>query len=312
MLKFEMPTQPLDESAIRYIVREAEIGMADGVDPKASLVEAAQNYLAMEFAREIKAAAEDAMSLADMVGAAPDFTTCLPEGVVIETLGDLDTFANAPDAGCYAAAKAAVKVKPVLGMHRGKWLSKLGIVKAHIDAIGSPSAPRQERDPYTVAQAQVMLADVLTPPSGEPSQGLAEVEQPDVTDPEMREMLGLSPIPEVIGAAIPLSADAAQTHDAAAPHTTGSSASSAGGSPPPPEPVNPGDAYVLFNEAINSDDGALAKRLGVGRSTVHNYLSGRTAKVKCTQAQARVMAAEIDVRVSKLRRAAEIFAAVRD
>jgi transcriptional regulator with XRE-family HTH domain len=69
---------------------------------------------------------------------------------------------------------------------------------------------------------------------------------------------------------------------------------------------------VLLGEALDMDDAALAKRLGVSRSTIHNYTSGKTSRVKITLAQARVLVAEIDARTAKLRQAAEIFSQVRD
>ena len=86
--------------------------------------------------------------------------------------------------------------------------------------------------------------------------------------------------------------------------------SSSGAGPPPA--VNPRDAFVLFGEALDMDDAALAKRLGVSRSTIHNYIRGKTGRVKITLAQARVLMAEIDARAAKLRQAAEIFSRVRD
>ena len=51
---------------------------------------------------------------------------------------------------------------------------------------------------------------------------------------------------------------------------------------------------------------------GMSRSTVYNYLNGKTAKVKITLAQARVINSEIDTRMAKLRLAADSFAQVRD
>lgn len=71
------------------------------------------------------------------------------------------------------------------------------------------------------------------------------------------------------------------------------------------------DAFVAFGEALDSKDADVAKRLGISRSTLHNMVSGKTQRVKCSLDQARVMLGEIDVRMSKLMAAADVFRQVR-
>lgn len=278
----------LAEHAIRHIIREAEARMADGADAKATLVHAAQEYLAGEHSFTIMAALNEACEMAEMIGGEPDLVAKLPDvkaqigaefdGILAgHTQGDMAALS-------YALAKAAVEAKPVMPMNRGKWLAKLGIVKAHIDALGTGST-----------------ASAPPPPPAPPADD----------DADMAAMLGLD-VPEV-PAPPPFVAGSA---DGAAPlPPTNADAPSAvppGHDVPPPPAVNLRDAFVLFGEATDVDDGALAKRLSVSRSTIHNYTNGKVAKVKVTLAQARAMVAEIDMRTAKLRQAADIFAQVRD
>ena len=276
----------LAEHAIRHIVREAEAGMADGADAKAALVQAAQEYLAGEHSFTIMAALDEACDMAEMIGGEPDLVAKLPDvkaqigaefdGILAgHTQGDMAALS-------YALAKAAVEAKPVMPMNRGKWLAKLGIVKAHIDALGTgstasapPPVPPADDDADLAAMLGLDVPEVPAPPPF--VAGSAD---------------GAAPLP-------PMSADAP-------------SAVPPGHDVPPPPAVNPRDAFVLFGEAMEVDDAALAKRLGVSRSTIHNYTKGKTAKVKVTLAQARAMVAEIDMRTAKLRQAADIFAQVRD
>lgn len=276
----------LPEHAIRHIIREAETRMADGADAKATLVQAAQEYLAEQHMHDIAAALTDAKDMADMIGGDVDIPTTLAD-VKAQVGAEFDTIlagATPGDHGAlaWALAKAAVQARPVMPMNRGKWLSKLGIVKAHIDALGSgstastpPPPPPADDDADLAAMLGLDAPEVPTPPPF--VAGSAD---------------GAAPLPQ-------MSADAP-------------SAVPPGRDVPPPPAVNPRDAFVLFGEAMEVDDAALAKRLGVSRSTIHNYTNGKTAKVKVTLAQARAMVAEIDMRTAKLRQAADIFAQVRD
>lgn len=285
----------LPEHAIRHIIREAEARMADGADAKATLVVAAQEYLAGEHAFTIKGAIDGATEMAEMMGAEPDLAATLADvkaqiGAEFETA--MNSFAGGPTQHLATAlAKAAVEAKPVMPMNRGKWLAKLGIVKAHIDALA----------PATTTPAPSEAPPPPPPPPPPPADD----------DADLAAMLGLD-TPEV-PAPPPLSVASADGA-AALPQTSvdAPSAVPLGPDAPPPPAVNPRDAFVLFGEAMEVDEAALAKRLGVSRSTIHNYLNGKTAKVKVTLAQARIMVAEIDLRVAKLRQAADIFAQVRD
>ncbi len=279
----------LPEHAIRHIIREAESHMADGQDAKALLVQMAQNYLAEQHMHDIKGAIDSAREMADMIGGDVDFPAVLAD-VKAQVGAEFDAIlagATPNDDGAlsWSLAKAAVEAKPVMPMNRGKWLAKLGIVKAHIDALV----------PATTTPA----AAVPPPPPADDDADLAAMLGLDV--PEVP-----APPPFVAGSAdgvVPppqMSADV----PSAAPH--GHDA------PPPPVGSNPRDAFILFGEATEVDDAALAKRIGVSRSTIHNYMNGKTAKVKVTLAQARMMVAEIDLRTAKLRQAADIFSQVRD
>lgn len=274
----------LPEHTIRHVIREAEARMVDGADAKATLVQVTQDYLAEQHAIDIKGAIDAAQDLADMTGGEVDLDTVLAE-VKAQIGGEFEKAMNACAGGptqhlADALAKAAVTAKQVIGANRGKWLAKVGIVAEHIAAlVPASAAPLPEpRTEHTVSWGEAIEV---------------EAEQPEVTDPDMRDMLGLAPLPDA----------------AAAPTSTTPAAPAEG---PLPPAVNPRDAFVLIGEAMNLDDAALAKRLGVSRSTVHNYLKGKIARVKISLSQARVVMAEIDARTAKLRHAAEIFSKVRD
>lgn len=285
-------TIALDESAIRTIVREAEIGMADGEDPKALLVAAAQDYIASENAVKIAAKFKEAVDLADMMGDTVDmrsaeFLADVREDFEKQNIANkfediVFQHSEEPDAMCYALAKAIITAKPVLPMHRGKFLSKIGIVASHVAALGSgstassPAAPEPEDDGG--------LADML---------GLSE-ETP-------------APLDQAAGYADIVVAQAPTP--AVAPIAEASSLSAVEG---PPTSADPRGAMILFGQAASYEDADLAKRLGVSRSTVHNYLSGKTIKVKLTLAQARVMLGEIDLRLAKLADAAKLLSAIRE
>jgi DNA-binding XRE family transcriptional regulator len=289
----------LPEHAIRHIIRETEGRMADGADAKATLVQVTQEYLAEQHAIDIKAAIDSANEMAEMMGADADLDTALAE-VKAQIGGEYEKAMNAYAGGptqhlADALAKAAVTAKQVIGANRGKWLAKVGIVADHINALvpatTKPAAPEMDH--------------------GLPTE---HVEQPEITDPDMRDMLGLAPLPGAPAVLPPPLPAASAGGVAAHPQTPAAvpSAAPPGPDAAPPPAVNPRDAFVLFGEALDMDDAELAKRLGVSRSTIHNYTSGKTSRVKITLAQARVLIAEIDARTAKLRRAAEIFSQVRD
>jgi hypothetical protein len=287
----------LDESAIRHIIREAEIGMADGEDAKTLLVSAAQDYIASENAAKIAEKVKEVVDLADMMGmeidtGSPDFLADVRADFATQNISDqFDELVIAHGAGspamCYALARAIIMAKPVLPMHRGKWLSKIGIVASHIAALGSGS---------TASSPPVVDFGATSN---------------DVEDDGLADMLGLSeeppaPLDETGGSADIAAAQAPTT--AAAP----SAAAASPDSPPPPVLANPRQAMILFGEAVSYEDAALAQRLGVSRSTVHNYLSGKTNKVKLSLPQARVMLSEIDLRLAKLSESAKLLAAIRE
>ena len=283
----------LSESAIRTIIREAEIGMADGSDAKALLVAAAQDYIATENAVLIAEQIKSLQDFADMMGTdvdtgAPDFLADVRADFATEGIGEaFDRFiaeyggvADKTDALCYALAKTIITAKPVLPMHRGKWLSKIGIVASHIAALGSgstdstPAAPEPEDDG---------LADML---------GLSE-EPPAPLDEGGYADIAVVPV--------------LTTEDALSAVAPSHSAVEG-----PPTSADPRGAMILFGQAASYEDADLAKRLGVSRSTVHNYLAGKTVKVKLSLAQARVMLSEIDLRLAKLAEAAKLLSAIRE
>jgi DNA-binding XRE family transcriptional regulator len=275
----------LDESAIRTIIREAEIGMADGSDAKALLVAAAQDYIAGENGAKIEEKIKEASDLADMMGVeldtkAPDFLADVRADFATQGISAQFDELIEDQATSYALARAIIMAKPVLPMHRGKWLSKVGIVASHVAALGSgstastPAAPEPEDDG---------LADML---------GLSE-EPPAPLDEGGYADIAVVPV--------------LTTEDALS--AVASSHSAVEG---PPTSADPRGAMILFGQAASYEDADLAKRLGVSRSTVHNYLTGKTVKVKLSLAQARVMLSEIDLRLAKLAEAAKLLSAIRE
>jgi hypothetical protein len=280
----------LSEGAIRTIIREAEIGMADGSDAKALLVSAAQDYIATENAVLIAEQVKSLYEFADMMGTDVDrrantFLADVREDFEKQNIADqferiLFDHSEDYNAMSYALAKAIITAKPVLPMHRGKWLSKIGIVASHIAALGSgstastPAAPEPEDDG---------LADML---------GLSE-EPPAPLDDGGYADIAVVPV--------------LMTEDALS-----AVASSHRAVEGPPTSADPRGAMILFGQAASYEDADLAKRLGVSRSTVHNYLTGKTVKVKLSLAQARVMLSEIDLRSAKLAEAAKLLSAIRE
>lgn len=281
----------LDESAIRTIIREAEIGMADGEDAKTLLVSAAQDYIASENAVLIAEQIKSLQEFADMMGTDVDrradtFLADVREDFEKQNIADqferiLFDHSEDYNAMSYALAKAIITAKPVLPMHRGKWLSKVGIVASHVAALGSgstastPAAPEPEENDD--------LADMLgmseEPPAPLDEGGYADIAVVPVLTTE-----------DALSAVAP-------SHNAVEG---------------PPTSADPRGAMILFGQAASYEDADLAKRLGVSRSTVHNYLTGKTVKVKLSLAQARVMLSEIDLRLAKLAEAAKLLSAIRE
>jgi AcrR family transcriptional regulator len=287
----------LDESAIRTIIREAEIGMADGEDAKALLVAAAQDYIATENAVLIAEQVKSLHEFADMMGTDVDrradtFLADVREDFEKQNIADqferiLFDHSEDYNAMSYALAKAIITAKPVLPMHRGKWLSKIGIVASHIAALGSGST-------------------ASTPPVVD-----FGATSNDVEDDGLADMLGLSeeaPAPLDEGGYADIAVVPVLTTEDALSAVAPSHSAVEG----PPTSADPRGAMILFGQAASYEDADLAKRLGVSRSTVHNYLTGKTVKVKLSLAQARVMLSEIDLRLAKLAEAAKLLSAIRE
>jgi hypothetical protein len=293
-LTFEI-TGTLPEHAIRHIVREAESRMADGQDAKALLVTAAQHYLAEQHAHDIKTALDGALSTATMLGMTPDYAAALADvkaqiGAEFDTIVT-ETPTDDTNVMAFALAKAAVEFKRVLPPHRGRWLAKLGIVDAHVKAMTpATTAPAPETTIGDVPDENAALAAML---------GLSG-SAPEVPPPP----------PPFASVSAEAAAPLLPTMSAAAPSAAAPTPAADSGVPAPGQA--PRDAWMIMNQALDMDDGALAKRLGVSRSTIHNYRTGRVAKVRMTIPQARMMVAEIDARCAQLRQAADIFAQIRE
>lgn len=269
--------KPLPENVISTVLRHAENNVADGTDPKAVIVDAVLDHLAGEIAFDATAAIKPAVDMQIMIfgndhtqivnafcDAEPEFAKLgadVRPGLLAWTGDDLDF-----DATLRNFVKASMPAP--LPMNRGKWLAKVGIVKAHIDAIV----------PAGTAVAETPAAP---PPP------------PDAPQFDMAAMLGEAP-----AAAPP-------------PPPPGYGAVATQAAPAPVEAGDVRQAIITFADALDMKDAELAQRLGISRSTLHNMVSGKTQRVKCSLEQARVFLAEIDTRIGKLNAAAETFRAVR-
>lgn len=295
----------LDEAEIRHVVREAEIGVASGEDPKVALVKSVSEHVASKLAIETAQQVNDALDMHIMlsgdydgtnewIGGMQAIVTPVCNKLEIHTTlsyGDTPGVMAAPDGALrtkeeryqqllalfYPAAKQVLAKLEPLPMNRGKFLARYGIVKSHIDAITPPKGAKPAPVP----------AAPPPPPAAPPAAPAAAFSLDD--------MLGLG------ASAPPAPAETVTTN--APPLAPGD------GSPPTTPELR--EALMAFRAGTDVDDAGYAKRLGISRSTFHNYISGKTEKPKLTLEQARVMVADIDMRVAKLREAATVIERVR-
>lgn len=297
----EIKIKVLDESAISAIVRDAESNMVDGVDAKAALVEAALRHLAGKLAAEIEATVKAQFTMADMLGfdyATTElaintaFAALLSNMKAADLSSDLADLRDHLSERSFAAAMKLAKQKEPDEKQRGRWLARLGIVKSHIEAITpatttTPAAPVIE-DP---------LAAGAPPP---PPPALVELDM----SPELRAMLGLDAAPEA--PLPPFSNTCAPPVDPLPPTATVDApnvATRLGAAD-----LSLSDAFRLLGGVVGGFDDEFARRLGISRATLHNYLSGRTEKPRCPPEMARVLVAECDRRAADLRAASNSFA----
>lgn len=272
--------KPLPENVISTVLRHAENNVADGTDPKVVIVDAVLDHIAGELAFDAAGTIKPAVDMQIMIfgndhaqivnafcDAEPEFAKLGADtrlGLLAWTGDDLDF-----DATLRNFIKAVMPAP--LPMNRGKWLAKVGIAKAHIDAI-VPAGTTVAADP----------AEAPPPPP-----------PPEAPQFDMAAMLGETPAV------------------AAPPPPPGYGAVATQAAPAPVEAGDVRQAIIMFADALDMKDVELAQRLGISRSTLHNMVSGKTQRVKCSLDQARVFLAEIDTRIGKLNAAAETFRAVR-
>lgn len=139
-------TKPLDDAAIRNIVREAELAVADGTEPKLALVAAVMQHIGGEFAQRIEAGARGVLEFQQMMGGTEaDIAAGLddllaPHAITpLYPIGDLE--ANLAARSYQMGLVIAEMDTPAPGDY-GKWLSAYGIVAEHITGIsGAKAAP---------------------------------------------------------------------------------------------------------------------------------------------------------------------------
>lgn len=275
--------KPLPENVISTVLRHAENNVADGTDPKAVIVDAVLDHMAGEIAFDAAATIKPAVEMQIMIfgndhaqiiaalrDAEPEFAKVSDEtaATLLAWTGDDLDF----DATLRNFVKACMPAP--LPMNRGKWLAKVGIVKAHIDAI--------------VPAGTTVAADPPEAPAAAPP--------PPAAAPEFDMAAMLGEAPAAAPPPPPPGYGAVATQQAPAPA---------------PEAGDVRQAIIMFADALDMKDVELAQRLGISRSTLHNMVSGKTQRVKCSLDQARVFLAEIDTRIAKLHAAAETFRAVR-
>lgn len=297
----------LDDAEIRHVVREAEIGVASGEDPKVALVKSLTDHvvskLAIETAQQVSNAIDMHVMLAGDYDGSNDWIAGM-QAIVTPVCNKLEihttvSYGDAPGimaepggalrtseeryqqllALFYPAAKQVLDKLQPMPMNRGKFLARYGIVKSHIDAI----TPAKGSTPATAAAPPA-------PPTPPPPPATT-------TAFSLDDMLGLS-------------AGAAPVPPPVVTETTNPAPIAPGdGSPPTTQELRA--ALMAFRAGTDVDDAGYAKRLGISRSTFHNYISGKTEKPKLTLEQSRVMLGDIDLRVAKLREAAAMIGRVR-
>lgn len=302
----------LDEAEIRIVVREAEIGVASGEDPKAALVKSVSQHVASKLATETAQQVNKAIDLHVMLAGDYDgsndwiagmqaIVTPVCNKLEIHTTlsyGDTPGVMAEPDGALRtsddrwhqlhalfwpAAQQVLAKLDP-LPMNRGKFLARYGVVKQHIEAI---TPPKGSTPPALAA------THTAPPPPSTPQPAPAF---------SLDDMLGLG------------GATATTLPPPGHVFTESSTATTAPippGDAAPPTQAQLREALMAFRAGTDVDDAGYAKRLGISRSTFHNYISGKTEKPKLTLEQARVMVADIDMRVAKLREAASMIERVR-
>jgi DNA-binding XRE family transcriptional regulator len=292
-----MAIKPLDETTIRHIIREADGNMTDGANPKTVIVNAVLAHMASSYAPLIKAEVEDKTAMARMLGEPPG-------ELAIDGVGTVNAGADNLDAECYRCAQELAKAHgPKLAAHNGKWLAKFGIVDSHVKSIGSPSAPGVPDAPP--APTLPVPPGYVPPPVNPTLDDLAPAAPPlppaIPTAPDLAFLLGDTPTSYAPPPPPPVPDAPAAT--VAAPST--------GGPPMLPGDFNGSAHFQALREALTLDDAELAKRLGISKATINNWMAGRTARVKVTLDQARVIVAVCDSIRGKLAAVADAFSTVQ-
>lgn len=275
-------TGPLPENVIASVVKQAEQDAQPGQDAKVALVAAAAKHLIEQLAFDLAPKIAEIRMGVDMMhegdAVTPAFRAAITgayavsdkDADVIEPLDWADPQIAEHVAGCLVRAKLPIAV------NRGKWLAKLGIVKQHIEGLKVPAALSTEGAAAPVAEAPVGVIPEL--PYTRETAEMMEWAWPPAGFTEDGK-----PIPPAIPQSGKQPADSPPGFGAAK------------------------DGFLLLKEGTDLTDTELCKRLDISRSTLNNYLSGRTGKVKINPVQVRILLTEIDTRVAKLQMAADKF-----
>jgi len=167
----------------------------------------------------------------------------------------------------------------------GKWLAAVGIVKDDLGALASQVAPVEQSVQQEVAEQSA----TDTVPGVAPAQ-YAEWKA-------RMESIGC-----VVGPleGVPLPSEASPAAEQVGPGIVVGVI---------PDKAAISRAYQLLGDPSTSDPDVLVKLLGFSRSTISNYVTGRTPG-KCNKIQAQVLLEDIARRQAALQEAASIFAAV--
>jgi hypothetical protein len=212
-------------------------------------------------------------------------TTLMPLfGAMRELLVDSDLF-EAGRRGEVAQEMAALIVESSLPQAKdtGKWLSAVGIAKAELEWLAA-----QTKTAVAGAVQQWREEVACLPPGTTPSSPPAVAPAAFLTPPATT-ATGQTDVQ-------------ATEEDLQVP---------APGTGPAPDAAAISHAYQLIYEPSSANPDSLATALGVSRSTMMNWLSGRTAKAKCNVEQARALLANVEARIACLHEASVVFAAIR-
>jgi hypothetical protein len=273
-----LPNKDAKVAAARAAVELAQNRLAGAIE--AALAEAVDGVNAVDgdraevgenYQQFIENAAFEHATIRAAKDALPSEFDALVVGIRFDDAGMAGAVADA------IAARLAPKWEP-LPMHRGKFLSKLGIVAEHLERITAPPA-EAEPEPFTEAVAEY------------------NADTGEFNDPAQNAVLASLPFVELPGLSLPTKApppDDLTNLQLGVPDT---------------DELRRG--YHAWYQGCGPDMDAAAKALGISSQTLNNWCRHNKVKPKCSAAQADVILRFIDESRALLREAELIFSRCR-